>query len=134
MDELRILDDIDLLIALVMGEAEGEPILGKIAVAQVVKNRMNDPRWPDDWKGVMLQKSQFSCFLPAYFRPEILKHSWSPAWKECKFAAFGVFNDYVRDVTGGANHYHADWLNPKPKWANPEKETLTIGDHIFYAL
>ena len=34
---LEKLDDLDLLLALVMGEAETEPLLGKIAVAQVVE-------------------------------------------------------------------------------------------------
>ncbi|MCP4579817.1 MAG: cell wall hydrolase [Deltaproteobacteria bacterium] len=132
MDELKILDDIDLLTALIMGESEAEPVLGKIAVACVVKNRLADPRWPDDWKGVMLQKWQFSCFLPACFRPEILKHSWTPAWKECKFAAFGVYHDYVRDVTEGANLYWNPGIIKKPNW-DWSKVTLLdkIGKHQF---
>jgi len=133
----------DLLTALIMGESEAEPILGKIAVAQVVRNRVNDDRWPDDWKEVMLQRYQFSCFLPQYFRPETLKHGWgSIYWKESKYAAFGVYNGYVRDPVDGANHYLASWLGrdpdwaygKKPKWAESQKPVAEIGQHVFYRL
>ncbi len=133
--DLKSLDDVELLTALVMGEAEGEPLLGKLAVAFTVKNRVKDKRWPDTWKGVMLQDRQFSCFLPAYFRPEILDHAWTAAWRECKFAAFGVYHGYIQDITGGANHYHANYLSgTPPKWANRKKTTLYVGGHTFYRL
>ena len=133
--DLKSLDDVELLTSLVMGEAEGEPFLGKLAVAFTVKNRVEDRRWPDTWKGVMLQEYQFSCFLPAYFRPEILDHSWTSPWKECRFAAFGVYQGYVQDMTKGANHYHASYFSDTPpKWATRKKITLFMGNHIFYRL
>ena len=65
--QLKELSDIDLLATLIRGEAEGEPLLGKIAVACVVRNRVEDPQWPDAWSGVMLQKYQFSCFFACLF-------------------------------------------------------------------
>jgi len=133
--ELKDLDDMDLLTALVMGEAEGEPILGKIAVAWVVKNRIKDKRWPDMWQEVMLQPKQFSCFNSTLLRADILKHDWrNPVWKECKYAAFGVYTHYIRDVTNGANHYHATWLKPPPRWAEGHDPVITIGGHRFYKL
>lgn len=127
--------DVDLLTALCMGEAEAEPLLGKIAVAQVVSHRVQDPRWPSEWRDVMLQPYQFSCFLPDYFRPAILQHNWqSIYWREAKLAAFGVFQKYVRDVVHGANHYHATWLKTKPKWARKQTPVAEIGQHLFYKL
>ena len=129
------ISDIDLLTALCMGEAEAEPLLGKIAVAQVVYHRTQDPRWPDGWREVMLQPYQFSCFLAEYLRPEIFMHRWSSIhWRECKLAAFGVFNRYVRDIVCGANHYHATWLKKKPSWATAGNAVAEIGDHVFYRL
>lgn len=133
MDNLKKLDDIDLLTALIMGEAESEPLIGKIAVACVIKNRMKDKRWPSDWKDVMLQKYQFSCFLPKYLRPEILIHNWNNIyWRESKFAAFGVYNNYYRDVTNGANLYWNPDIIKKPNW-NWSKITILkkIGKHQF---
>ncbi len=134
IENLDKLTDVALLQALIMGEAEAESILGKLAVACVVRNRVGDSRWPNNWKGVMLQESQFSCFLPEYFRPEILERNWRQmAWRESCFAAFGVYNEYVRDVTGGSNHYYATW-SEMPYWAKGNEPVMEIGQHRFYRL
>ena len=91
------MSDIDLLTALCMGEAEAEPLLGKIAVAQVVYHRTQDNRWPNGWRDVMLQPYQFSCFLPEFIRPEIFMHRWNSIhWRECKLAAL----EYSTDMSG----------------------------------
>ncbi|MBD7966479.1 cell wall hydrolase [Paenibacillus gallinarum] len=52
--ELRMLQKI------VMAEAEGEPYEGKVAVANVVLNRLRSANYPDTIKGVIYQKYQFS--------------------------------------------------------------------------
>ena len=132
--DLDSLDDIELLTALILGEAESEPLLGKIAVACVVRNRVNDKRWADNYRDVMLQPYQFSCFLPEYFRPEIVKQNrHSPVWRECNFAAFGVYNRYLRAEALGATHYCADYIET-PYWAKGHEPVLIIGKHIFYKL
>jgi N-acetylmuramoyl-L-alanine amidase len=135
LSSLSDLDDEDLLLALIMGEAEGESIVGKLAVGCVVRNRLDDPRWPNTWAGVMLQKYQFSCFLESYFRPGILRHDWQNiAWREAKLAAHGIMHGYCRDITHGANHYHARWMKRLPKWAKSVSPVAEIGNHRFYAL
>jgi N-acetylmuramoyl-L-alanine amidase len=127
--------DCDLLIACVRGEAEAEDVIGKIAVACVVRNRVKDKRWPDEYGKVVLQKQQFSCFLPKYFRPVILQHEFDNVfWRECKFAAWGVYHDYMRDVTNGANHYYSRIMKEPPKWARNEEPCFQWGLHIFYKL
>ena len=134
IDDLKKLDDIELLTALVLGEAESESLIGKIAVACVVRNRVRNKRWPDAWKEVMLQSKQFSCFLPEFFRSEILeKDRLNPVWRECNFAAFGVYNKYIRAEAHGANHYHANYIDP-PYWTKGHKPVLIIGKHVFYKL
>ena len=134
MESLEQLNNLDLLTALIMGEAEGESILGKLAVACVVKNRLGDRRWPNTWQRVMLQKYQFSCFLPGYFRPEITSQHWDKiAWRECRFAAFGLLDGYVSDVTDGCNHYYASWAK-EPSWAKGKRHIMGIGGHLFYRL
>lgn len=132
---LESLDGLELLIACVMGEAEAEPLLGKIAVACVVRNRVNDHRWPNSYKEVLLQRSQFSCFLPKYFRPVILKHRFKDIyWRECKYAAWGVYFNWVMDVTNGANHYHSVDMEEPPYWAKGEHPVLRLGSAWFYKL
>lgn len=137
MINIEKLDDIDLLTACIRGEAEAEPFIGKLAVACVIRNRVNDRRWPSTYRGVILQAKQFSCFLPQYLRPEILKKDWdNPAYRECRFAAWGVYHKWVRDVTGGANHYHAikdHAIKIHPGWADEmERAEVIAGGHIFY--
>ncbi|WP_235957252.1 cell wall hydrolase [Paenibacillus apii] len=53
-------EDVLLLERIVMAEAEGEPYEGKVAVANVVLNRLRSANFPDTIKEVIYQKYQFS--------------------------------------------------------------------------
>ena len=53
-------DDLLLLSKLVTGEARGESYEGQVAVAAVVINRVQDPRFPNTIKDVIYQKNAFS--------------------------------------------------------------------------
>lgn len=139
---LQTLDEMAVMTGLLVGEAAGEDLVGKIAVACVIKNRRLDKRWPDDWIGVMLQAYQFSCFngIPLHepmdpVACERLFRPWRPDpwWKECKFVAYGAINSYFRDITKGANHYHAYYIE-RPRWAIEAKVCYRHGKHIFYRL
>lgn len=50
----------ELLARLVHAEAKGEPYAGKVAVANVVLNRMEHRQFPDTVREVIYQKNQFS--------------------------------------------------------------------------
>lgn len=50
----------ELLSRLVHAEAKGEPYNGKVAVAAVVLNRVQDEEFPDSIKDVIYQEGQFS--------------------------------------------------------------------------
>jgi N-acetylmuramoyl-L-alanine amidase len=53
-------EDLLLLQKIVMAEAEGEPYQGKVAVANVVLNRLRSANFPDTMHKVIYQKRQFS--------------------------------------------------------------------------
>ncbi|OWA34381.1 hypothetical protein B9G55_18925 [Saccharibacillus sp. O16] len=53
-------EDLLLLQRIVMAEAEGEPYAGKVAVANVVLNRLRSANYPDTIRGVIYQRYQFS--------------------------------------------------------------------------
>lgn len=53
-------DDSYLLAQIINAEAKGEPYNGKVAVGNVVMNRVNHPDFPDTVRGVVFQKGQFS--------------------------------------------------------------------------
>ena len=138
---LREVGDLNLLTALIWGEARGEPFDGKMAVAFVARNRKNDTRWPDTWVDVILQAEQFSCFnVEDVNYHEILKailpsrnSNWLNAmWRECRYAAYGVLGNWRKDFTDGSNHYHAHYI--LPYWAKDQKVIYKIGSHLFYKL
>lgn len=54
-------DDIYLMSQVVYAESKGEPYEGKVAVASVILNRVNDPKFPSSIEGVIKQKNAFSC-------------------------------------------------------------------------
>lgn len=53
-------EELLLLQKIVMAEAEGEPYEGKVAVANVVLNRLRSANFPDTIKDVIYQRNQFS--------------------------------------------------------------------------
>ena len=133
ISKLKALEPLDLLRVLILGEAEAEPLFGKLAVAQVVKNRMLAVRYPNDWVKVMLDTEQFPCFLPEFFRPETLKTRRSDNnWKESHFAAFGIFYNYVSDVVDGSTRYHLE--DETPFWSRGFAPVMHIGKRLFYNL
>lgn len=123
------------------GEARGEPIPGKEAVAYTVKNRLKlAPHYGTDWRSVIFKPAAYSCFLGGDInRTKLLRPlQWGlPAeWVACYTAAFRVFNGLGEDATQGSTHYHAAYLYPDhlPAWAHAPNvhRTVTIGKHMFY--
>lgn len=53
-------EDLELLASIIYCEANGEPYIGKVAVGNVVLNRVKSSRYPDTIKGVIYAKGQFS--------------------------------------------------------------------------
>jgi N-acetylmuramoyl-L-alanine amidase len=116
-EQIAAASELDLLIAVIRGEAESEPFIGKLAVACVIRNRVHDSRWPGNYRDVILQRKQFSCFMDGFFRPGIFRHEETKLWwRECRFAAYGILHDCVGDITEGANLYWNPSIIEKPPW------------------
>ena len=115
-------------------EAAHEPFEGKVAVAQVTINRVNDGRFANDICAVVYQKNvvytkvvcQFSWFcetnhLTRSAHPKLYMESEAVAKKV-------LLENYRLDGFKDALYYHADYVDPKWK-----KERIgKIGRHIFY--
>lgn len=115
-------------------EAASEPAEGKLAVAQIVMNRVESGRFPSDPCQVVHQKNvvyekvlcQFSwyCEQGAKTRPVQRK-----LWDESAEAARMVMIEGFRlPELKDALYYHADYVNPQ--WN--KKRVAKIGRHIFY--
>lgn len=118
-----------MIIALTLwGEARGESVEGKLAVASVIWLRAGKD--PSRLAVVCRKPKQFSCWNDGAPVPPV---SVSPAWEACKAIAQllakgrGSFAATVE-----ADHYHATSMKQTPYWAEGMKEVKTIGGHVFY--
>ena len=107
-------------------EARGEPDIGKAAVAQVILNRTNDPRWGDSIKEVIHQPHQFSYLKDKHKQAPPTNNDWITARK----IAHGIISGTISNPVGEATHYHA--ARVKPRWAKKLEPVAKIGHHIFY--
>ena len=121
-----------LLAQCVYGEAEGEGMPGKLAVAHVVMNRLDDPRWPDTGHEVILQKWQFSAFNPGSPRLKAMQAPKGAAWDDSFEAAVAVAYGFNLDFTGGANHYCTRSVVSRTSWARGREPSAEIEGHVFF--
>lgn len=132
MDENK---GIDVMARTIWGEARGEGTSGMQAIANVIMNRVNALSWfGNSVDGVCKKKYQFSCWNPNDLNSSqcALVSVADMQFKQClKIAELAVSNQ-LRDLTQGANHYHAKSI--RPYWADDKKKTVTIGNHVFYKL
>ena len=112
------------LVLNVYHEARGEPFLGQVAVAEVVLNRVEDTRWPNDVCGVIYQPYQFSWTISGTVRAP----SDLVAYHRAKQAVEWAIDN--RSIT--ATHYHHRDIIPV--WSkHPRMDYLfTIENHKFY--
>lgn len=110
----------DLLAQLVRAEGEGEPYVGKVAIAAVVLNRVRSDKFPNTVAGVIYQ--------PRQFEPVANGRIYRPATAE----DYRAVDDALRgwDPTGGAVYF----FNPSKVsngflWSRPY--AATIGGHRF---
>lgn len=120
---------IDCLADNIYHEAGYEPDDGKVAVALVTLNRLQDPRFPKDICGVVKQKTRSTCQF-SWFCEHKITNRTKDVYAQARDIAVHVYVNYekLQDITGGALYYHADYVNPRWKL----EKTTTIGRHIFY--
>jgi len=120
-------------------EARGSNRADRIAVADVVINRVNDRRYPSTVCSVVRQgmkhangsmkrnKCQFSWYCDG-------KSDWPAdmdAWVDAQQIAFNIMTwGEGRGLTEGSTHYHAKYVSPR--WARDLQLVGRIGVHIFY--
>ena len=129
---------VDCLAKNIYYEAGNESYEGKLAVAQVTLNRVNNPNYPKDICSVVYQKTtdenlkticQFSwtCMV----KELVVRDRY--AWEESQIVAKRALTEPVLHDTiaqSNALYYHAVYVNPG--W-NKTKVVKQIGNHIFYS-
>lgn len=113
-------------------EARGEPIAGQYAVAEVILNRVDHAQYPSTLCGVITQGTgrRFACQFTYTCDGLSEEVTDSSAWHRLGNIARIMIDGAPRDLTSGATHYHANWVNPR--WASVFPQTAEIGIHSFY--
>ena len=113
-------------------EARGETVKGMFGVAEVILNRVDDPRYPETVCKVVNQgtgeryRCQFTYTCDG--RPETM--SDAGAYERVGKVAHLMLKGMERRLTNGATHYHTKSV--KPRWSKVFPRTTTIGFHHFY--
>lgn len=129
---------IDTLARTIWGEARGESVRGKEAVASTIINRVKHAKsrgghwWGNNVIEVCLKPWQFSCWNEN--DPNRAKINLIPdtdkQFKICTRIARRTFRKTQTDPTNGATHYHTQDSNPW--WAKGRIPCAVIGNHFFY--
>jgi N-acetylmuramoyl-L-alanine amidase len=109
-------------------EAGGESADGKIAVANVIKNRVNHNKFPNTYAEVIFQPRQFSCYDTREIHKSFRRFHWDSVLK-CFVIAEKVYYDIIPDNTHGALFYTR--VEIKRVWMKNLKKKAIIGNHKF---
>lgn len=128
-------NDLRILSEAIYFEARGESWLGQTAIALVINNRVNHPKFPNTIKGVVyhnrrpykLNKCQFSYWCDG--KKEIVVDF--NAWNHAVENAMMVYYNFIDDHTHGADHYHNP-VTSVASWYLDMTLTTEIEKHAFY--
>lgn len=114
-------------------ESRAEPMVGQLAVAQVVLQRVESEFYPDtvcevvQEGGTNRHRCQFSYWCDGKAETPNDQRAWARALDIAEMAAAGA----QIMVLEGCLHYYSI-LFDAPYWTDTMKEAATIGHHRFY--
>ena len=117
--------ELECLAAGIYFESKSEPLIGQLAVGEVIANRSKSGRFARTYCGVLLQRGQFS-FVRAGRWPAIPKAGRQ--WKTAVAIAKIVDKDLKDSAADEALFFHAKRV--RPGWRL--RRVASIGNHIFY--
>lgn len=128
-------DPVDVLARTLWGEARGEGTHGMEAVACVVRNRAEHPRWwGQDIISVCRAPWQFSAWnnddlnLPQLLAVTIQDRQFVQARDIANRTVRGT----LPDITKRADHFHT--IAARPVWSRGRTPVSIIGNHRFFRL
>lgn len=127
-------DEREILAKTIQAEAGNQDYKGKLAVAEVIANRVQSGRWGDSLTEVIMAPGQFSAWnsVTGYAGGEQGQNMDRIRPSKAAYkAADEILSGKYKQQTDGALNYYAviPGVSPKPKWANDS--FVKIGDHYF---
>ena len=113
-------------------EARGEPVEGQFAVAEVILNRVESPKFPNSICKVVRQGTgrKHACQFSYNCDGKLEYIANGAAYDQAKRVARVSMDRKTRPLTKGATYYHAAFVSPS--WARSFRHVTTIGVHKFY--
>ena len=113
-------------------EARGENLVGQVAVAEVILNRVDSKSYPNSVCGVIQQgqSKRNGCQFSFICDGKVEYIGDRKSFEKLGKVAWVMLQGKPRILTGKATHYHA--ASVLPRWAKRLVRTARIGDHIFY--
>lgn len=132
----KLIPDWNWAVLTIVQEASSEPFEGKVAVAEVIRNRMA-ARYQSDGTivGTVLKPLQFSGWNTSDpNRIRVAKYEMTDPAVISSIQAFQEAFERNSTVARGATLYHAKTMFPYPPWSKDSrvKEVCRVGNHIFY--
>ena len=119
--------ELECLAGAIYFEARGEPLMGQLAVAEVIINRSQSGRFPATYCGVVRQPGQFS-FVRKGAIPQARRSS--QAWRNAVAVARIAHADQWQSHADEALYFHARYV--RPSWSHRKQALATIDSHVFY--
>lgn len=111
-------------------EARGESLKGQFAVAEVILNRADSPRFPSTVCAVVNQGGSKGCqFSYVCDGRKDVMHERSAVDRAGRIARV-MLDGAPRALTQGATYFHSK--GARPGWAHRFPRTAAIGAHMFY--
>jgi spore germination cell wall hydrolase CwlJ-like protein len=117
--------EMECLAGAVYFESKGEPLIGQLAVAEVIINRAQSGRFPSTLCGVVKQRGQFSFIRGGQF-PPIARSS--AHWRKAVAISHIALNNLADSSAPRALFFHAKHVSPRWKLTR----VAAVGNHIFY--
>jgi spore germination cell wall hydrolase CwlJ-like protein len=113
-------------------EARGEPVEGQFAVAEVILNRVESPKFPKNICAVVRQGTgrKHACQFSYNCDGKLEYIASGAAYDQAKRVAWVSMDRKTRPLTKGSTYYHAAFVSPS--WARSFRYVTTIGVHKFY--
>jgi spore germination cell wall hydrolase CwlJ-like protein len=113
-------------------EARSEPLLGQAAVAEVVLNRVESPKYPSTICDVVTQggTQRYACQFSYWCDGKAENPRHRLAWRRAKVVAQLTQAGVIRTRADRATHYHATYV--EPYWRQHLEPVTVIGLHHFY--
>jgi len=133
MSDTDQFSDQEIVAKTLWGESRGEGHDGQQAVANVIMNRANSPRWwGNDARSVCLKPYQFSCWNENDpNRAKLMAITTDDSiYGQCLSIAGDALSGALSDLTLGSDSYCT--LSSSPNWSEGLSPVITIGNHKFY--